>query len=397
MGNVGDFKARITLETEQYLSSWKRVEQATSSSTGGIAKALEKAGASWGRAMQKAFVGLFGIQLADTLARSIDERMKNPIFEDAGSNLAYAVGEGFQKTLQSIPVAGVVGGWIGSAAGSLSDFIGLTSDASGVLEARQQASRVEAEAKREALLATGEISKQMQQQTQLANAANEAERTRLERQFKFEEISRRINAEMTKVGFTPDQIRAEAERVRAAFDEQNAAADRLAAAKAEQLASERAILEAQREQADAQAAAAEEAQAVADRAAAREEAEKRKYAEAADFLTDMQRRLEERSMTEDELFQRKLDEMDLDEEQVAQAWKLHEALKEQAAIDPASATSGARSMANIEGISTAIGGVRIAGATSGLDRLAEPADETAENTRAMREVMTRERAAGSPP
>lgn len=396
MGNVGDFKARITLETEQYLSSWKRVEQATSSSTGGIAKALEKAGASWGRAMQKAFVGLFGIQLADTLARAIDERMKNPIFEDAGSNLAYAVGEGFQKTLQSIPVAGVVGGWIGSAAGSLFEFWGA-SDATGASEARQKASRIEADAKRDALLASGEILKQMQQQTQLANAANEAERTRLERQFKFAEISKRINAEMSKAGFKPDQIRAEVERVRAAFDEQNAAADRLAAAKAEQLASERAILEAQREQADAQAAAAEEAQAVADRAAAREEAEKRKYAEAADFLTDMQRRLEERSMTEDELFQRKLDEMDLDEEQVAQAWKLHEALKEQAAIDAASATSGARSMANIEGISTAIGGVRIAGATSGLDRLAEPADETAENTRAMREVMTRERAAGSPP
>lgn len=402
MGNVGNFKARITLETEQYLAEWSKVERATSTATSGIGKAFEKAGKSWGNSMQKAIVGFFGIQLADTLVKTIDERMKAPMFEGLGKNIAYAVGEGFQKTLESIPVAGTVGKWIGSGIGSITDAMGITTDATGNREAANEANRKDADAKRDALIAVNQITEQMERQTALTNAGSEAERTRLERQYKFEELSRKINDEMAKAGFSGPQIQAERDRVRSVFDAQNEAADRLAATKAEQLATETRIAEAQRAQQEAAAAAADAAEAAARRAEERQRAEERKQEETANFLIDLQRRLDERTLTEEQLFQQKLDGLELDEQQVAQAWKLYEAIKAaetaQANVTEGAETSvQAQQLAGVETLSTAVGGVRVAGVSSGLDRLAEPAKMTATNTAKLVELAREGRAAGSPP
>lgn len=382
MGNVGNFKARITLETEEYLASWKKVESATSSATSGIGKAFEKAGKSWGNSMQKAIVGFFGIQLADTLVKSIDERMKAPLFEGLGANIAYAVGEGFQKTLESIPVSGTVGKWIGSAIGSATDYIGLTSDASGSGEERQKASREEADRREQARRSVEAITKQMERQTALSSAIDDAERARLEREYKFQDIARQINDAMAKAGLSGPQIQSERDRVRALYDAQISAAEKLAALKAEQ-------------------AKAEEAAAA--RAEARQRAEERAQEEASDFLDSLQRQLDERTLTEDQLFQRKLDELGLDEEQVAKAWELHNALKAaeeaQAGIaDGAAVTAEAtQAMANIESLSTAVGGVKVAGVSSGLDRLADPAKATATNTAKLVEIANQQRLAESAP
>lgn len=382
MGNVGNFKARITLETEEYLASWKKVESATSTATSGIGKAFEKAGKSWGNSMQKAIVGFFGVQLADTLVKSIDERMKAPLFEGLGANIAYAVGEGFQKTLESIPVSGTVGKWIGSAIGSATDYIGLTSDASGGGEERQKASREEADRREQARRSVEAITKQMERQTALSSAIDDAERARLEREYKFQDIARQINDAMAKAGLSGPQIQSERDRVRALYDAQISAAEKLAALKAEQ-------------------AKAEEAAAA--RAEARQRAEERAQEEASDFLDSLQRKLDERTLTEDQLFQRKLDELGLDEEQVAKAWELHNALKAaeeaQAGIaEGAEVTAEAtKAMANIESLSTAVGGVKVAGVSSGLDRLADPAKATATNTAKLVEIANQQRLAEAAP
>lgn len=382
MGNVGNFKARITLETEEYLASWKKVESATSTATSGIGKAFEKAGKSWGNSMQKAIVGFFGVQLADTLVKSIDERMKAPLFEGLGANIAYAVGDGFQKTLESIPVSGTVGKWIGSAIGSATDYIGLTSDASGGGEERQKASREEADRREQARRSVEAITKQMERQTALSSAIDDAERARLEREYKFQDIARQINDAMAKAGLSGPQIQSERDRVRALYDAQISAAEKLAALKAEQ-------------------AKAEEAAAA--RAEARQRAEERAQEEASDFLDSLQRKLDERTLTEDQLFQRKLDELGLDEEQVAKAWELHNALKAaeeaQAGIaDGAAVTAEAtQAMANIESLSTAVGGVKVAGVSSGLDRLADPAKATATNTAKLVEIANQQRLAEAAP
>lgn len=405
MGNVGNFKTRITLETEEYLASWKKVESATSTATSGIGKAFEKAGRSWGNSMQKAIVGFFGIQLADTLVKSIDERMKAPLFEGLGANIAFAVAEGMEKTLQSIPVAGTVGKWLEPAIGGAMDYLGITDNAAdaGAMAASQAASREQAKVRQDAANAIGEITEQMERQTALSSALDEAERTRLERQYKFEDISRKINDEMAKAGFSGPQIQAERDRVRAIFDAQNEAADKLAASKAAQLEAEKAIAAQQEEQARLQREAAYMAEAAAARAEARQRAEERAQEQAFDFLDSLQRQLDERTLTEDQLFQRKLDELGLDDAQIAKAWELHNALKAaeeaQAGIaEGAEVTAEAtKAMANIESLSTAVGGVKVAGVSSGLDKLADPAKATATNTAKLVEIANQQRLAESAP
>jgi hypothetical protein len=131
--------------------------------------------------------------------------------------LAYAIGEGFKTTLETVPIAGTVGNWIGSALGKASDFVGLSNDASGEQEARQQASRQAAELRQNAVNSVGEIVKQLERQKALASAINQAERERLEQQYKLEDLLKQVNAAGLKGGLSPDQIRAQAERVREEF------------------------------------------------------------------------------------------------------------------------------------------------------------------------------------
>jgi hypothetical protein len=403
VGNVGNFKARITLETEEYLASWKKVEAATTNATSGLGKSFEKAAKSWGNSVQKAIVGIFGIQLADTLVKSIDARLQDPIFEGMGANIAYAVGEGFQKTLESVPVASTVGKWIGAGLGAASDYVGLTNDASGAQEARQQASREVAARNEEARKAIAAITTQMERQTNLSAAMDDTERTRLEREYKFQDIAKQINDAMMKAGRSGPEIMAERDRVKAIFDAQNAAADKLAASKAAQLEAEKAIAAQQEEQARIQKEAADAAEAAAARAEARQRAEERAQEQAFDFLDGLQRQLDERTMTEDQLFQRKLDELGLDDQQIAKAWELHNALKAaeeaQAGIaEGAEITAEAtKAMANVESLSTAVGGVKVAGVSSGLDKLADPAKATATNTAKLVEIANQQRLAEAAP
>ena len=95
------------------------------------------------------------------------------------------------------------------------DFLRITSNAAdaGEMAARQEASREEARVRQDAAKAIGEITTQMERQTALSSALDQAERTRLERQYKFEDISRKINDEMTKAGFSGPQIQAERDRL----------------------------------------------------------------------------------------------------------------------------------------------------------------------------------------
>ena len=72
MGNVAAFKTRITLESDQYIAGWKKVETATTNKVSGIEAAISKGMKSWSNSMGKAISGFLGIQLADTLLKSID-------------------------------------------------------------------------------------------------------------------------------------------------------------------------------------------------------------------------------------------------------------------------------------------------------------------------------------
>jgi hypothetical protein len=118
------------------------------------------------------------------------------------------------------------------------------------------------------------------------------------------------------------------------------------------------------------------ADAAASRAKDRQDAEDRYNQDQIDFLTSLQDALDQQTMTEEELFRKKLANADLSDETTAKAWELFRAIQatKGAAENPVAA------MSNVENISTAVGGVKMAGMTTGLDKLAKPAQATAINT-----------------
>lgn len=381
MGNVAAFKTRITLESDQYMAGWKKVEAATTNSVGGIEKAISKGMKSWSTSMGKAISGFLGIQLADTLLKSIDETLKNPIFNNAGANIAYAIGDGLAKTLESIPVAGTLGKWIGQGLGAATDAIGLTSDASGNQEARQQASREEA-ARNERMLAVGsKMVADLEKQRELSAAVSDEQRTRVERSQRLAELEKQLNDQMVKENASGPQIVAARDKLRAAFEATNAAQDEALKRQEREkmLADQAAEAEKERARIAMEAAKAQErAQADAEkRAEMRAAAEERREESVMNFMDDLQDALDERTMTEDQLFQKKMDRLGLDAQEQENARALNEKLK--AAEASASKTTA---VSNIESIQSAVGSVKMAGTTSGLDKLTKPAEATAKATQA---------------
>jgi len=381
MGNVAAFKARITLESNEYIAGWKKVESATSNSVGGIEAAIQKGVKSWSRSMGKAVSGFLGIQLADTLLKSIDDTLKNPIFISTGANIAYAIGDGLAKTLETIPVAGTLGKWLGQGLGSATDAIGLTSDASGNQEARQKASREEA-ARNERMLAVGpKMIANLEKQRELAAAVSDEQRTRVERAQRLAELEKQLSDQMTKEGATGPQIVAARDKLRAAFEATSAAQDEAIKRQAheKELADQAVEAEKERARVAEEAAKAQElAQANAEkRAEMRAAAEERREESVMNFMEELQDALDERTMTEDQLFQKKMDRLGLDAQEQENARALNEKLK--AASETASKTTA---VSNIESIQSAVGSVKMAGTTSGLDKLAKPAEATARATQA---------------
>lgn len=381
MGNVAAFKTRITLESDQYMAGWKKVEAATTNSVGGIEKAISKGIKSWSRSMSHAISAFLGIQLADTLLKSIDEALKNPMFNNAGANIAYAVGDGFSKTLESIPVAGTIGKWIGKDLGETWDARGWTNDASGNQEARQKASREEA-AKNERMLAvSSKMIADLEKQRELAAAVSDEQRIRVERAQRLAELENQLNDQMVKEGATGPQIVAARDKLRAAFEATSAAQDEAIKRQEREkmLADQAAEAEKERARIAEEAAKAQErAQSDAERRAEmRAAAEERREESVMNFMDDLQDALDERTMTEDQLFQKKMDRLGLDAQEQENARALNEKLK--AAEAGASKTTA---VSNIESIQSAVGSVKMAGTTSGLDKLTKPAEATAKATQA---------------
>ena len=405
MGNVAAFKTRITLESDQYMAGWKKVEAATTNSVHGIEAAIAKGMKSWSKSMGHAISGFLGIQLADTLLKSIDETLKNPIFNNAGANIAYAIGDGFAKTLESIPVAGTLGKWIGEGIGSAMDQVGEfgawaqdktkgiwgLEQASGALrslggssgeqEAKQKASREDA-ARNERMLAVGsKMIDDLEKQRQLAEAVSDEQRTRVERAQRLAELEKQLNDQMTKEGAKGPEIVAARDKLRAAFEATSAAQDEAMKRQEREkmLADQAAEAEKERARVAEEAAKAQErAQADAEkRAEMRAAAEERREESVMNFMDDLQDALDERTMTEDQLFQKKMDRLGLDAQEQENARALNEKLK--AASQTALKTAA---VSNIESIQSAVGSVKMAGTTSGLDKLAKPAEETAKATQA---------------
>jgi len=357
MGNVAAFKTRITLESDQYIAGWKKVESATTDKVSGIEKAISKGMKSWSNSMGKAIGGFLGIQLADTLLKSIDDTLKNPIFNTTGANIAYAIGDGLAKTLESIPVAGTIGKWLGQSE-------------NGNMEARQKASRDDA-ARNERMLAVGsKMVADLEKQRELAAAVSDEQRTRVERAQRLAELEKQLNDQMTKENAKGPEIVAARDKLRASFEAMTSAQDAAIARQEKEKKNANDLLKAEEDRkkiADAQRKFEEDQ---------RNKAEKH-HDKVMDFMQDLQDALDERTMTEDQLFQKKMDRLGLDAQEQENARALNEKLKAASQTAPKTAA-----VSNIESIQSAVGSVKMAGTTSGLDKLAKPAEATAKATQA---------------
>jgi len=409
MGNVAAFKTRITLESDQYMAGWKKVEAATTNSVGGIEAAISKGMKSWSKSLGKSIGTFFSIQLADTLLKGIDESLKNPMFNNAGKQIAYSIGDGLSNALKEIPVAGTVGGWIGEGVGIAQEKIvefghwmeskskgvfGLETAASALAtmweyasgrssgaETSIKASREEAERNQKQLAIGSKMVADLEKQRELASAVSDADRTRVERAQRLAELEKQLNDQMTKESAKGPEIVAARDKLRAAFEATSAAQDEAMKRQEREkmLADQAAEAEKERARVAEEAAKAQErAQADAEkRAEMRAAAEERREESVMNFMDDLQDALDERTMTEDQLFQKKMDRLGLDAQEQENARALNEKLK--AAEAGASKTTA---VSNIESIQSAVGSVKMAGTTSGLDKLAKPAEATAKATAA---------------
>jgi hypothetical protein len=388
MATVANLKAKLVLDVGDFSAAADSAVGKAKTMGKGIENALKAASQSWKRSLGQSAMALVGVQMADSLVRSIDERLKSPIVDNIAANLAYAVGEGFKNSLQSIPVAGIIGGWIGSGIGAATDFVGLTSDASGSLEAKQQASREQAARMLDMLKLVQDINQPLERQMQLAQAIDEAERTRLQRAFQLQDLQQKINARGLASGMSGDQIRAESEKIAQQMAATNQAIDERAAAEA-------AIAESQRQQAEIARQQAAEQQRILDLAEQRQ-------AVAENFLRDLETQLNRETLTEQELFEDQLARLDLTREEIERARELQRLRQNAVATREAEAEAAraaaeaerqaaerlaeAQGMAqrsmefsNVESLSTAIGGVKVAGMTSNSIERLVPTQEMIKN------------------
>jgi hypothetical protein len=409
MGNVAAFKTRITLESDQYIAGWKKVEAATTNSVGGIEAAISKGMKSWSKSLSRSIGTFFSIQLADTLLKGIDESLKNPMFNNTGKQIAYSIGDGLSNALKQIPVAGTLGGWIGegvgiaqekivefghwmeskskgvfgleTAASALATMWEYTAGRSSGAETSIKESREQAERNQKQLAIGSKMVADLEKQRELASAVSDADRTRVERAQRLSDLQKQLNDQMLKENATVPEIVAARDKLRAAFDATSAAQDEaLKRQEREKMLADQAA-EAEKERAriaEEAAKAQERAQADAEkRAEMRAAAEERREESVMNFMDDLQDALDERTMTEEQLFQKKMDRLGLDAQEQENARALNEKLK--AAEAGASKTTA---VSNIESIQSAVGSVKMAGTTSGLDKLAKPAEATAKATQA---------------
>lgn len=409
MGNVAAFKTRITLESDQYMAGWKKVEAATTNSVGGIEAAISKGMKSWSKSLGRSIGTFFSIQLADTLLKGIDESLKNPMFNNAGKQIAYSIGDGLSNALKQIPVAGTLGGWIGEGVGIAQEKIvefghwmeskskgvfGLETAASALAtmweytagrtsgaETSIKESREQAERNQKQLAIGSKMIADLEKQKELALAVSDADRTRVERAQRLSDLQTQLNDQMVKENASGPQIVAARDKLRAAFEATSAAQDEAIKRQEREkmLADQAAEAEKERARIAEEAAKAQErAQADAEkRAEMRAAAEERREESVMNFMDDLQDALDERTMTEDQLFQKKMDRLGLDAQEQENARALNEKLK--AAEAGASKTTA---VSNIESIQSAVGSVKMAGTTSGLDKLTKPAEATAKATQA---------------
>lgn len=212
-------EVQLNLLWAQYERGLAEAERATQQRTSRMGAIFDKAGKSYGKAITKSIVGMFGIGLADDLTKGIIESLKNPMFESAGANIAYAVGEGFTKAMKNVPIAGALGQVLGDAVGDFFD------PGSSSIEQRIADSRLVAAKRGDGLQGFGRSLKDLEYQRSLVEAVNDDERVRLQRQHEISRVLTEANKKLIEQGFSVAETRDLVQQMEDAYKRLYAAQD----------------------------------------------------------------------------------------------------------------------------------------------------------------------------
>jgi len=383
VANIANFRTTIALQTAEYLAGWEQVKAATTKGASATETILEKSGRSFSRALGKGIVAVAGVQGVSTVLSSVEKFTANI---GANGSKAQAVingiGEGIFDIVRSVPILGQGYQILENLASA--SYKAQEKAAQAARDAFAELQKNQASTKGKFILQTGleDYLKMGDAQRQIGELAlaNQERQNALRKQY-FETEQKIIETGAGVKGADGKYMDRQA-RLKAFLETENGlrleyeAQVRLIQAGEEKANAAKQQAEAEKETARVLKEQKDIADAAASRAKDRQDAEDRYNQDQIDFLSSLQDALDQQTMTEEELFRKKIANADLSDETTAKAWELFRAIQatKGAAENPVAA------MSNVENISTAVGGVKMAGMTTGLDKLAKPAQATAINT-----------------
>lgn len=212
-------EVQLQLLWAQYERGLAEAEKATKQRTSNIGSIFEKAGKSYQKAITKNLVGMFGIGLADQLTKGIIDSLQNPQFGSAGANIAYSVGDGFVKAMEHVPIAGAIGKAIG-------DYF------SGNTEELIQSSRETAGKRSSGFASAADAISALERQRQIVEAISEEKKQEVQRTQEIDQAATSMYQKLVQQGLTQKEALDQVERLKSAYRDlyaaQDAERDRLA-------------------------------------------------------------------------------------------------------------------------------------------------------------------------
>lgn len=352
MGVVANLKARLTMETDEYLAAAKKVTGETTK----LGQHFRRTMSNLGRGYAKAAFApeLLAVQSVDEMLRGLADTIRTTDFSNFGKG--FDILRGTESLVSSlISKVPLLGGMYDVGNAINERFLPSSTDIEGMVGApNKRFSSTTADDRRkftESLKPSQEAMDDLRYQAELARATTDEQRRQIELAHEREEILKKLVG--IEDGPQKELMRQELES---------------------------AIKIAQEEKQRYETRKKEEAAAL-DRAKERAAAEERFQQSQDDFMEQLEENARAVTMTERERFELKLQELELDEEQAARARQLYEIANTQKAEMPGSVSA-------VTGVSSAVGSIRMAGSidysqqrmASSLDMIKAASQKTSENT-----------------
>ena len=108
MGVIGSLTARMVLETGEYMAATEKVVRRTDSMSGQIGRIMQKAGNSYSKAIMGAGVGLFGAHALDEVIRNLGKELQQMDYSrvDGLARSFSRVAENVGEVVKGIPLIG---------------------------------------------------------------------------------------------------------------------------------------------------------------------------------------------------------------------------------------------------------------------------------------------------